>query len=385
MQGGFLLRYNADDGLKGDEGGFILCNFWLVECLALSGKREEALALLKQTVKASNHLGLFSEEFESSTHEMLGNFPQAFSHIGYINAVAAILAAENRLHETGKEARCGERLQQNIPLQVALNPERSAQPVPTIALAAELKKRLGRLQGAFFNTEKGMVNYKALKHSEEFDRYLHLAGSLNSFNLELLYNDAEKKAFWINIYNVLIIHGVIEFDIQGSVFEIPNFFGRIGYTIGGFFFTLDDIEHGILRQNRSHPLFPFKPFSVADQRSNLTVASFDYRIHFALFCTSSSCAPIEFYDATLIDRQLDTATKSFINREGIKIDRQSNTLWISSLFQRYREDFGSSTRKIILLLLSSMDEEKRAWTEKNLDSIHIRYLPYNWNMNSILQ
>ncbi len=385
MQGGFLLRYKAEDGLKGEEGGFILCNFWLVECLALSEKSEEALALLKQTVKASNHLGLFSEEFESSTHEMLGNFPQAFSHIGYINAVAAILAAENRLHETGKEARCGEPLQQNIPLQAILNPERSAQPAPTIALAAELKKRLGRLQGAFFNAEKGVVNYNALKHSEEFAQYLHLAGSLNSFNLEHLQNDADKKAFWINIYNVLIIHAVIEFDIQGSVFEIPNFFGRIGYTVGGLFFTPDDIEHGILRHNRAHPHFPFKPFSAIDQRRQLTVTSFDYRIHFALFCTSSSCAPIEFYDAALIDRQLDTATRSFINREGMKIESQSKTLWISSLFQRYGEDFGSSTRKIILLLLPSMDEEKRGWIEENLDSLHIRYLPYNWNMNTSLQ
>ncbi len=385
MQGGFLLRYKAEDGLKGDEGGFILCNFWLVECLALSEKIDDALALLKQTVNASNHLGLFSEEYESSTHEMLGNFPQAFSHIGYINAVAAILAAQNRLHEASKTTRYGEPCQQTIPLQATLNPERSAQPQASITLGAELKKRLGRLQGAFFNPEKGVVNYHALKHSEEFGRYLDLAGSLNSFKVELLHNDAEKKAFWINIYNVLIIHGVIEYDIQGSVFEIPNFFGRIGYTIGGLYFTPDDIEHGILRHNRSHPLFPFKPFSVADQRSRLTVASFDCRIHFALFCSSSSCPPIEFYDPALIDRQLDTAAKSFMNRGGIEIDRKGKTLWISSLFQRYSEDFGSSTRKIILSLLPYMDEEKKAWTEENLDSLLIRYVPYNWNMSTILQ
>ena len=258
-------------------------------------------------------------------------------------------------------------------------------PQASITLGAELKKRLGRLQGAFFNPEKGVVNYHALKHSEEFGRYLDLAGSLNSFKVELLHNDAEKKAFWINIYNVLIIHGVIEYDIQGSVFEIPNFFGRIGYTIGGLYFTPDDIEHGILRHNRSHPLFPFKPFSVADQRSRLTVASFDCRIHFALFCSSSSCPPIEFYDPVLIDRQLNTAAKSFMNRGGIEIDRKGKTLWISSLFQRYSEDFGSSTRKIILSLLPYMDEEKKAWTEENIDSLLIRYVPYNWNMSTILQ
>ena len=385
MHKGFLLRYKTEDGLKGDEGGFVLCNFWLVECLALSGNTIEAMELLRETLKASNHLGLFSEEFDSATHEMLGNFPQAFSHIGYINAVAAILAAESSLHHTKKEPSFGEQLRKIIPLRTNLNPEQSAQSESTVALGAELKKRLGRLQGAFFNAEKGVVNYKALKHSEAFSHYQQLAGSLNSFNLEMLRSDEEKKAFWINIYNVLIIHGIIEFDIQGSVFEISNFFGRIGYTIGGLFFTPDDIEHGILRSNRPHPLFPFQPFSADDQRRDLIVASFDYRIHFALFCASSSCPPIEFYDATLINRQLDTAAKSFLNRDGVEIDRTSNTLWMSLIFQWYHGDFGKNTRETILSLLPYMDEEKKTWIKENLDLLHLRYLPYNWNMNSILQ
>lgn len=385
MHQGFLLRYKAEDGLKGEEGGFILCNFWLVECLALSGKTSEALQLLHETVSASNHLGLFSEEFESTRHEMLGNFPQAFSHIGYINAVAAILAAEKHLHEAKKESASGKKQKKIIPLQVTLNPQQSDQPEATITLGAELKKRLGRLQGAFFNAQRGVVNYNALKQSEEFSHYLRLAGSLNSFKLEMLQNDEEKKAFWINIYNVLIIHGVIEFDIQGSVFEIPNFFGRIGYTIGGLFFTPDDIEHGILRSNRPHTLFPFKPFSPLDERRHLIVASFDYRIHFALFCSSSSCPPIEFYDAALINRQLETATKSFINRGGIEIEHETNTLWMSLIFEWYPEDFGNSSRETILSLLPYMDAEKKTWIEQHIDTLYLRHLPYNWNMNTILQ
>ncbi len=385
MHSGFLLRYNAEDGLEGEEGGFVLCNFWLVECLALSGKSIEALELLNKTITASNHLGLFSEEFDNTIPEMLGNFPQAFSHIGYINAVAAILGQESRLHEAGDELSLSEQLRRIIPLQVTLNPLPGTQSETAITLGAELKQRLGRLQGAYFNEKKGVVNYKALKQSEEFSHYLRLAGSLNSFNLKNLRNDEEKKAFWLNIYNVLIIHGVIEFDIQGSVLKISNFFGRIGYTIDKLFFTPDDIEHGILRQNRPHPLFPFKPFSLFDQRRNCIVSSFDFRIHFALICASSSCPPIEFYDAALIDRQLDTAAKSFINRDGMEIDQQGKTLWMSQIFQWYQGDFGSSTQETILSLLPYMDEGKKAWIEENLDTLRVRYMPYNWNMNSILQ
>ncbi|MEI8186165.1 MAG: glycoside hydrolase family 15 protein [Chlorobiaceae bacterium] len=386
MNKGFLMRYRSQDGLKGNEGGFVLCNFWLVECLALAGKTEEALELLKDTVVASNKLGLFSEEFDTANREMLGNFPQAFSHIGYINAVCAILSANIHVTETKeKKPSFSERLRNFIPVKVTLNESSDVKQADVIDIGARLKQRLVSLQGAYFNAEKGTVNYEAIKKSEGFNKYLKLAELLNTFNLETLQTDDEKKAFWINIYNILIIHGVIEFGIRGSVLEIINFFGRISYAIGGFLFTPDDIEHGILRHNRPHPFFPFKPFSNSDPRRLFIVSSFDYRIHFALVCAASSCPPVEFYDAAIIDQQLDTAARSFINRNGIKLDTQSNTLWISSIFSWYKEDFGSSNRDTVLSLLPYVPPEKKEWIEKNLSSMHIRFLPYNWHLNSTLE
>ena len=385
MDRGFLLRYRSSDGLKGEEGGFVLCNFWLVECLALSGKIEKATELLNKTITASNHLGLFSEEYSSASGEMLGNFPQAFSHIGYINAVSAILAAQRRASKTKKEPSFTKWLRNLVPLQITLNESDRIHPEATKAIGAELKKNLNLLQGAFFNEEEGTVNYEAMKQSEGFDRYLQLARSLNNFNPATLHTDNEKKAFWINIYNILIIHGVIEFDIRKSVLDITNFFGRIGYTIGEFFFTPDDIEHGILRQNRPHPLFPFKPFSRSDQRRLFIVDSFDSRIHFALVCAASSCPPVEFYDAAIIDRQLDTAARSFINRKGMEIDRQTRTLWLSAIFGWYSGDFGRNHHETVLSLLPYVTEENKAWIEQNLSSMHIRFLPYNWNLNSTLE
>jgi GH15 family glucan-1,4-alpha-glucosidase len=385
MQNGFLLRYRSEDGLSGDEGGFVLCNFWLVECLALSGKMNEARALLRETMTASNHLGLFSEEFDSTSHEMLGNFPQAFSHIGFINAVSAIIAEDSQRARSANEPSWGERLRKLIPFQVTLNKSSDVQPESTKETGADLKQTLGRLQGAFFNAEKRVVNYDAMKKSEAFNRYLQLARSLNSFKPETLSNDEEKKAFWINIYNILIIHGVIEFDVRNSVLEIINFFGRIGYNIGGYFLSPDDIEHGILRKNRPQPFLPFKPFSDSDPRKLFMVETFDPRIHFALVCAASSCPPVEFYDAALIDRQLDLAARSFINRGGMEIDYAGSTLWISSIFGWYSSDFGRSKRDIILSLRPYMMEEKKKWIEDNLSSLSIRYLPYNWNLNSTLQ
>ncbi|MEI6692855.1 MAG: glycoside hydrolase family 15 protein [Chlorobium sp.] len=382
MDQGFLLRYKADDGLKGEEGGFVLCNFWLAECLALSGKKDESLEVLKRTVMASNHLGLFSEEYNSRSNEMLGNFPQAFSHIGYINAVSAILADTLRTTTSEKKQSLTSRLRKLIPIQITLNKSRQLLPVEsTKDISVELKKTLTLLQGAYYNEEKGTVNYKAMKESEGFSTYLRLAETLNNFNPETLATDDEKKAFWINIYNILIIHGVIEFDIRGSVLEIINFFRRIGYNIGDSFFCPDDIEHGILRQNRPHPFFPFKPFSNSDERRFLAVKAFDYRIHFALVCAASSCPPVEFYDAALINHQLDMAARSFINRKGLVIERGNKTIWLSPIFSWYRRDFGRNNSETILSILPYVTPENKLWISNNLSCLTILYLPYNWNLN----
>ena len=385
MHNGFLSRYKTDDGLEGKEGEFVLCNFWLIECLARSNRIEEAEKLMKETLRSANHLGLFSEEFNSSTNEMLGNFPQAFSHIGYINAVTAILNASGRSFEEEAKTTLVDRLRKLIPLQTILNDGPETISATDAEIAARLKQLLGRLQGAFFNISMGRVNYRAMKLSERFRDYLQLAASLRSFNLESLGDDDEKKAFWINIYNILIIHGIIEFDIRKSVLEIINFFGRIGYTIGKTFFTPDDIEHGILRKNRPHPAFRLRPFSPFDSRLPFMVETFDPRIHFALVCASSSCPPIEFYDPEYIDDQLDIATRSFINRGGIETNRENNTVRLSEIFKWYHHDFGENKTELFNYLARYADEKTAEFLTSNPKKLKIEYLPYNWNLNSTLE
>jgi GH15 family glucan-1,4-alpha-glucosidase len=74
------------DGLTGDEGAFTLCSFWLVRVLARQGKAEEAKALFTRLLTFGNDLGLFSEMVDPATGDALGNFPQAFTHLGLILA-----------------------------------------------------------------------------------------------------------------------------------------------------------------------------------------------------------------------------------------------------------------------------------------------------------
>jgi alpha,alpha-trehalase len=89
-EGKFLYRYRTKDGLPGEEGAFLICSFWLVSCLALAGRLKEAEELLDGLIECSNHVGLFSEEVDPKNGSMLGNYPQAFTHMGFITAAVTV-------------------------------------------------------------------------------------------------------------------------------------------------------------------------------------------------------------------------------------------------------------------------------------------------------
>jgi alpha,alpha-trehalase len=94
---GLVYRYLAHDGLAGQEGTFLLCTFWLAHAQALAGELDQATATFERAVAAINDVGLLAEEVDPDSGEMIGNFPQAFSHIGLINAAWAIAQAQERV------------------------------------------------------------------------------------------------------------------------------------------------------------------------------------------------------------------------------------------------------------------------------------------------
>lgn len=93
---GLVRRYRSVDGLEGSEGAFLLCTFWLAHAQALADDVEAARATFARAAACANDLGLFAEEVDAATGDLLGNFPQAFSHVGFVNAAYAISQAEER-------------------------------------------------------------------------------------------------------------------------------------------------------------------------------------------------------------------------------------------------------------------------------------------------
>jgi len=99
---GLVYRYRASDGLAGEEGTFLLCTFWLAQAQALAGEVERARTTFEQAIAYANDVGLLAEEVDPASGELLGNFPQAFSHIGLVNAAWVISQAGEQPQELGE-------------------------------------------------------------------------------------------------------------------------------------------------------------------------------------------------------------------------------------------------------------------------------------------
>jgi GH15 family glucan-1,4-alpha-glucosidase len=108
VEDGLVLRYRPEqtpDGLAGGEGTFLVCSFWLVDALTMTGRLDEAEALFERLLSLRNDLGLLAEEYDPRSGRQLGNFPQAFSHVGLVNAANNLISArgpaQQRADRTG--------------------------------------------------------------------------------------------------------------------------------------------------------------------------------------------------------------------------------------------------------------------------------------------
>lgn len=209
--------------------------------------------------------------------------------------------------------------------------------------------------------KNGVVDYTGFKKEEAvLDNYLQF---LNEINPEKLSTN-EQLALYINGYNSytikLILKNFKEGNPVSSIKKIGGFFSspwKIKFVeIGGKKYTLDNIEHDIIRKRFADP-----------------------RIHFAVNCASKSCPPLksEAYEGESIDDQLDENTVAFINNSEFTFFSE-NTLYVSKIFSWFSEDFKDGAVNFVLRYAES-DFKNQVETLKSTP--HVKYLDYDWSLN----
>ena len=372
-----MLRYKLDDGLEGQEQGFMICLFWYLHCLILQGRLDEVDEYLREIGRYTNELGLFGEQYEPCYQEITGNFPQAYSHIGY--ATTILRYREARIERADPPPIGMRRRLALLFTRSVLNdgPEPGDERVADPGEAT--KRAMNVVRGQFYDGHSRKVDYAGMRCSRAYGAFRALAAQLASFDPRSLASDNERIAFWVNVFNSLVIHGVVELGIRESVREVPLFFECIRYRVGGAILSAADIEHGILRANAVPPYRVRRRLRGDDARRAWAVRTIDPRIHFALVCASRTCPPIEAYDAGRLDRQLDEAAQTFVNAT-TRVHRDE--LHVSEIFRWYRTDFGAAPDAIPRLVARHLyDRAAAARIEDRGGQLRLVYTPYDWRLN----
>ncbi|RXN20970.1 hypothetical protein ROHU_024567 [Labeo rohita] len=252
-------------------------------------------------------------------------------------------------------------------------------------LSEALRNLILKLYSDHLSEDGKTVDYKAMSRSLYFERYCDLAVQLQRVELLSLSRE-EKLAFFINVYNALVIHGNLRLGFPKNIWQRYRFFNYVSYFIGGQVFTLQDIENGVLRGNRKGVAQLLKPFSRNDPRLQVALPDVEPLIHFALNCGAKGCPPIKTYTPQDIDSQLRAAAEAFLeNDDSCVIDSVRREVKLSQIFKWYKTDFGGTDEKLLNWVFEHMGASQKKRNLQTLLSdgkVKVSYLPYDWSINS---
>lgn len=271
-------------------------------------------------------------------------------------AVAALLLTFAAVDLAGATVAQGQSVSPSAPCQLspAVSPATSGIHAPFDALVRALVR-------------DGKVDYRCLqRHAATLDEYLATLGRTDAGSL----SHDEALALWINAYNAFTIKLILSRYPQiESIKDIPRRWDRRDWVVGGRRYSLNDMEHEILRKRFVEP-----------------------RIHFAIVCASTSCPKLasEAYVAGRLDEQLTRAAVDFLSDPGrgfrLDVERSGEygarvRLYLSSIFKWFREDFESRTGSLIDFVAPYVSQQDRAVLRRHRDDVSIRFLPYDWSLN----
>lgn len=251
-------------------------------------------------------------------------------------------------------------------------------------LAIRLKKILEKVESEA-SDDDGNVDYIKAKTDVNFYIFQEACCELQKIDM-LLMDQHTRLAFSINVYNIMIKHAFIQLGIPTTNYQRAYFFGRIGYNIGGLFFSFNELENGVIRSNQKAPFTLTKPFSSSDPRLKLALEIADPRIHFALNCGAKSCPPIKNFSSQSIHEELRIVSLAFHESDqNTYVDDLHHELYVSKILNWYRSDFASSLSDLPIAVLPFLRGAKKDRLQKMIKSkkpINVKFFEYDWSTNA---
>ncbi|HYI35979.1 MAG TPA: DUF547 domain-containing protein [Thermoleophilaceae bacterium] len=193
-------------------------------------------------------------------------------------------------------------------------------------------------------------------------------GHLGEVDPLALASQEARVAFWLNVYNALLRGELAERPRTGNLIRHRRLFRSAGWLVGEHRYTLDQIEHGLLRRNARPPYALRSLLRAGDPRLSAAPPAVDPRVHFALNCGARSCPVVRPYDATGLDAALEAATADYVRRES---EVAGGRVLLPGLCRLYRSDFGG-------------DAALRALAARHLDATvppgRLRFTRFDWTL-----
>lgn len=241
----------------------------------------------------------------------------------------------------------------------------------------EIEQALEAVKAAHFDAG-GACDYAALAASAERGQLAARLAALESFDPKRVRIPGQ-TAFWLNVFNAVVLRDAPELALADAVREMQGFFERPRLKVGGFAFSLDDIEHGLLRGNAPKHGRLRKPMSRDDPRLAYMPLAYDERMHFAMYSACRSSPALRVFGAGQLDRQLEEATVEYLRRT-VRIDAGGAVVVLPRQFRWYAGDFGGE-RGVIEFVVARLDDDSADAVDRHLGRLKLRYLEFDWALN----
>lgn len=224
-----------------------------------------------------------------------------------------------------------------------------------------------------------LCDYAGLRRSPEREALAGALAGLEDFDPRRA-AIAGPIGFWLNAYNACALLAALEAAPGQDVHRVERLFERARVCVGGLAYSLDDIEHGLLRGNVHKHGRLFGPLAKDDPRLSFTPLIFDERIHFALYSACRSTPALRVYHPGRLETELEDATREYLRR-GVRVESEGAVIVAPQQLHWYARDFGGESGALAFVLERLEDDAAIELIDRRQGRVKLRYADFDWTLN----